>query len=69
MPRNIDKVELIESLLEHLTQNEQSFIQACDYCLGYEVTKHPYDSDLITILNDDDEPTQPDIISGGLCYA
>ncbi len=67
MTIKIDKVQLIEQITEHLQQNEDSFINACENYLGYEVTLNSRDPDLITIHDHDHEPTH-DTIHGELCY-
>lgn len=63
-----DKVQIIESILEHLSQNEDSFLQAAQDYLGYDISLNPRDPDTVIIHDQLDEPTT-DTIYGALCYA
>lgn len=64
----IDKTILIEQIIQHLSQNEDSFTQAVENYLGCEARIHPHDSDLCIVESHEDEEPQNDLIYGQVCY-
>lgn len=67
MTTKLDKTQLIEQITEHLAQNEDSFVNACENYLGYEVTLSPHDPNTVTLYDAEYEP-QHNLIYGELCY-
>lgn len=64
----IDKTILIERIIQHLSENEDSFTSAVENYLGEEVRPHPRDNELCILESYEDNEPQNDLIYGELCY-